>query len=117
MGRSRIIITAIAAVTALSIAAGMRERGAAQTKQSAVVLPPVILDDSLPAAVVIAKRPTLSEILDVVLHERPTAAELVGGRNPGSEFPAGSDEAYVAEILTRKTEDRSMARRIAAAIV
>src|SRR5688572_16030442 len=67
---------------------------------------------SLPGAVVVAQRPTLSEILDIILRERPTATELTGNNRPG-EFPAGSDEAHVSGILRRYTSDPGRADRIA----
>lgn len=76
-----------------------------------------VLDDTLPPAVVVAGRPTLSEILDLVLKERPTAAELASRPIRDGEFPEGSDEAYIAGILSRKTADRARVRKIASAIV
>lgn len=69
---------------------------------------------SFSPSVVVARRPTLSEILDVVLRERPTASQLAYS---GGDFPAGSDEAYVADILRRKNADKSLVHRIAAALV
>jgi soluble lytic murein transglycosylase-like protein len=76
----------------------------------------MVLADSLTPAVVVASRPTVSEILDLILRERPTAAQLAGS-NSGSGFPDGSDEAYVASILLGYTSDTSRANRIAGALV
>jgi hypothetical protein len=137
MRRTSIAAIAIAAVAALSVAMGWRERNARAELEAGSSLTAAILDDSLPAVVVMARRPTLSEIVALVLHERPTAAELARdaraanefrsgefpkgefpkGEFPKGEFPKGSDEAYVAGILARRTSDRSMVHRVAAAIV
>ncbi|MEO8193057.1 MAG: transglycosylase SLT domain-containing protein [Gemmatimonadales bacterium] len=102
------------AVVATSVVIGRRGEIIAHDTRSAA-MPPAI--DALPAAVVVARRPTLSEILDLVLRERPTAAEL-GARGSGSAgFPAGSDEAHVAKTLRRYTTDARLADRIASALV
>lgn len=74
------------------------------------------LDEALPAAVVTAKKPTLSEILDLVLHERPTAAEFTGLKVAGV-FPDGSEEAHVAGALRRYSSDRERINRISSALV
>src|SRR5688572_19717119 len=79
--------------------------------QSAFVLP-----ESLPPAVVVAQRPGLSEILDIILKERPTAAQLAGNTANGA-FPEGSDEAHIAAILSKYSRDRQRVNRIAAALV
>ena len=76
----------------------------------------VVLADSLPAAVIVAVRPTLSDILDIILKERPTAAELTGSVAYGP-FPEGSDEAHIASILSGYTDDEGRVNRIAAALV
>ncbi len=75
------------------------------------------LDEALPAAVVVAKTPGLSEILDLVLRERPTAAELTGRAVVTGDFPGGSEEAHVAHTLARYSSDRGLINRIASAIV
>ena len=64
----------------------------------------------------VATKPTLSEILDLILRERPTAADLANGKVNG-DFPKGSDEAHIASILSRYTDDRDRVNRIAAALV
>ena len=77
----------------------------------------VRLDVALPPAVVVGKKPSLSQILDMVLRERPTAAELTGRVVVAGDFPAGSEEAHVAETLARYSSDRPLVNRIASAIV
>lgn len=110
MNRFRLIIVAAVGVAFLSAAAGMRAR-AERSHRSAR---PVDMPIALVPSVVIARRPTLSEILDIVLRERPTASELAYS---GGDFPKGSDEAYVAEILSRRSRDKSLVHRIASALV
>jgi soluble lytic murein transglycosylase-like protein len=113
MRRRKGIVVAVAAVAALSVVTGMRERSRAA---DTVLAHAFVMEDSLPPAVVIAARPTLSEILDLVLRERPTAAEISssGSRNG---FPGGSDEAYVAGVLLKRTSNTALVNRIASAIV
>ena len=100
------------AVILLSTFAGISQRSArtvdrAQPARAAVVeMTPVVVE---------ARKPTLSEILDLVLHERPTAAQL--GARPNGSFPAGSDEAHVAQVLERYTKDESLVDRISSALV
>jgi len=109
MGRFRLIIFAAVAVVLLSAAIGMRARIDRDAEIPAAVLPLTIAP-----AVVVATRPTLSEILDIVLRERPTASELAYS---GGDFPSGSDEAYVAGILSRRNANKSLVHRISAALV
>ena len=104
-----------AIVIALSVVMGMRERSKAEASGVAPLRGPVATV-AFPAAVVTAKKPSLSDILDIVLRERPTAAELAG-RQSSDSFPAGSDEAYVAGVLRRYNSDRSVVNRISAALV
>jgi soluble lytic murein transglycosylase-like protein len=108
------ILMAVGGVTALSVVMGMRER--TRSGEMPGLAPPVA-DESLPPVIVTAKRPTLPEIVDLVLRERPTAAELAGSLDHTRDFPEGSDEAYVAGILSRRSDDRTLVNRIAAAIV
>ena len=104
-----------AIVIALSVVMGMRERSKAEASGVAPLAGPVATV-ALPAAVVTAKKPSLSDVLDLVLRERPTAAELAG-KHPSDSFPPGSDEAYVAGVLTRYSSDRNVINRIASALV
>jgi len=109
MGRFRLIVFAAVAVVSLSAAIGVRARIDGDAEVPAAVLPL-----SIAPAVVVATRPTLSEILDIVLRERPTASELAYS---GGDFPSGSDEAYVAGILSRRNANKSLVHRISAALV
>jgi soluble lytic murein transglycosylase-like protein len=114
MTRAKIITITVAAVTALSVVMGLRERFDGGQPSPVTRL---WLTESLPPAVVVAKRPTLSEILDLVLRERPTASELAGFRGAHGDFPEGSDEAYVAGMLSRRSKNRALVNSIAAAVV
>lgn len=94
----------------LSAAVGMRSRAERSERGAQAVELPI----SFAPSVVVAKRPSLSQILDIVLHERPTASELAYS---GGDFPMGSDEAYVAGILSRRSADKSLVHRISGALV
>ena len=96
-----------AAVAVSSVVMGLRER---MERANPAPVTMMRLTDSLPPSLVIAKRPTLSEILDLVLRERPTASELAGFRTSRGGFPEGSDEAYVAGLLLRRTGNRARTR-------
>jgi hypothetical protein len=102
-------------VVVLSVAIGVRERHrmARIEREPAIVRPAGAY--AFRPVVVIARRPTLSEILDLVLHERPTADQL--GSTVATGFPAGSDEAHVASILRRYTKDANLVNRISASLV
>ena len=66
---------------------------------------------SLPVTVVNAKPPTLADIVDMVLRERPTASELTGRAATPSGFPEGSEEAHVSQLLRKHTRDSVRANR------
>jgi soluble lytic murein transglycosylase-like protein len=104
------IIAAIAAVAVVSTAAGVAGRRAAPANPVAAAV------ISAQPVVVVARKPSLTEILDVILHERPTAAEL-GAKSAKGAFPEGSDEAHVAKVLSRYNNDESLVSRIAASLV
>ncbi len=96
---------------------------AATSKATPGVSPPVesvgvTATVSLAPSVIIARPPTLPELLDIVLKERPTAAAL-GGKVSSFDvdFPEGSEEAHVAGMLRPRAKNSSMANRVAAAIV
>ena len=103
-----------ALVAAISVVMGMRGRW-----ERAGTLPDAafVTQERLPGVIVIARRPSLSEIIGLVLRERPTAAEITGTNAMRDGFPEGSDEAHVADVLSRRTRDRMLVNRIAAAIV
>jgi hypothetical protein len=113
MARAKLIAGGALAVFAVSAVMGMRERA---EQRDAGPPPAVVSAESLPPAVVMAKRPSLTEILDLVLRERPTAAELTGAGS-STDFPEGSDEAYVAGVLSRRTSNHALVNRIASAVV
>jgi hypothetical protein len=115
MKRLRLFGSMGAIVIALSVVMGLRERGQAEASGVAPLEAPVATV-AFPAAIVTAAKPSLSDILDLVLRERPTAAEL-GGPHPSDSFPSGSDEAYVAGILRRYNSDRNVVNRISTALV
>jgi len=111
MARWRLITIAAAGVALSSVAMGMRARA----ERSTVAGPTEAATVELAPAVVFAKRPSISEILDLVLRERPSASQLAYAGS--GEFPKGSDEAYVAEILSKRNSDKSLVHRITAALV
>jgi hypothetical protein len=76
----------------------------------------MVLAETLAPAVVVAARPSISDVLDIILRERPTAEQLAGSA-AGGVFPAGSDEAHIASILSKYSRDRDRVNRIAAALV
>ena len=114
MPRRKTLTIISALVAAISVVMGMRGRSdrAERLPDAAFVSP-----ERLPGVVVLARRPSLSEIVDLVLKERPTAAELTGTNTALGEFPEGSDEAHVADALSGRTKNRMLVNRIAAAIV
>ena len=61
----------------------------------------------LPAAIVVAKAPTLNEILDLIL----------GDRSSDTRLAAESEESRIASMLLSRTSDRDRAERIASALV
>ncbi|MEO8577093.1 MAG: lytic transglycosylase domain-containing protein [Gemmatimonadales bacterium] len=102
------------AVTAVAVVTGLEARwNGSQTATNAVQ----VINASLPAAVVTAKKPTLADIVDMILQERPTAAELTGSPTTAGDFPEGSEEAHVAQLLRKHTNDGVRANRIASALV
>ena len=110
-----ILAAAIAVAAALPLARGSWGLPVPATERL-VDSRPIVLDEPLPPAVVVATKPTISDILDIILRERPTAADLANGKLDG-DFPNGSDEAHIASILARYTSDRDRVNRIAAALV
>ena len=61
----------------------------------------------LPAAIVVAKAPTLNEILDLIL----------GDRSSDTRLAAGNEESRISSMLQSRTSDRDRADRIASALV
>lgn len=110
LGVGALIVIAAAAVV------GHRNPAAVIGSEAILVRPAV----RMPAAVVLATPPTISELLDIVLGDRGpagnvTAADVV---NSGAgTVAAGSEEARIATVLLRYTSDRRRADRIATALV
>lgn len=95
----------------LAVAASACSPGAEPVTAKAAVL-----NDSHAPAIVVAKPPSISDVVALVLRERPTASEVAA---PGAKggFPEGSDEAWVASQLARYSTDKARVNRISAAIV
>lgn len=109
LAASALIVTAGAVVTGMEA----KSLNAAAERDIAPPTSPLVLAP----AVVNARKPSLADILDAVLRERPTAAELTGRSSPERGFPSGSEEAHVSDILSAYTSDSLRANRIAAALV
>jgi hypothetical protein len=114
MGLRRIAASiSITSVAAVSIFMGVNRRAEAlATRSSSLRAAPV----ELAPVVVNARRPSLAEIVDLILHERPTAAQL-GAATGAPEFPKGSEEAHVAGVLTHYSRNTTLVDEIASAIV
>ncbi len=102
-------------VTASAVATGIEATGRTAEPRTNVIAADTRL--SFAPIVVLARRPTLSDILDMVLRERPTAAELTGRSATAGGFPEGSEEAHVFGLLRGYTKDDARANQIAAALV
>jgi hypothetical protein len=71
-----------------------------------------------PPAVVIAKAPSISEILDLILGDGGTHPRFASDRGSVTgALPEGSEEARIASILRKRTPDVARANRVAAALV
>jgi len=106
------IATVIAAVAVGSTIMGMDSRfSATEAARPVVTAGPL----EFAPVIVVAKKPTLSEIVSLILHERPTAAEM--GVSTARGCPAGSEEAHVAQVLSRYSSDETLTDRIAASLV
>ncbi|MDP9177026.1 MAG: lytic transglycosylase domain-containing protein [Gemmatimonadota bacterium] len=85
--------------------------------------PPVVSARPFPVAelrvspvVVVARRPTVNEILDLILGDRGDSTVAVNAAS-GAALPAGSDEARIAALLRKRTRDPDRANRVATALV
>jgi len=113
--RTALIVGALIVIAAAAIA-GHRKSAAVAGSETMLVRPAV----RMPAAVVLATPPTISELLDIVLGDRGPASNATpaGAANPGAGIAAaGSEEARIATVLLRYTSDRRRADRIATALV
>ena len=98
----------IAGVAGIGVEARSETSGGAHGAAPAIV--PVV---SMAPAIVVARRPSLAEILDIVLDDqKPESRVLADGR-----FAPGSEEARIAGILGKYSSDQGRVNRIAAAVV
>ena len=109
------IAAGVAVIAGAAIAAGV-ERGEAITRSDRLQ-PAAAPTITLAPATVVASRPSLTDVVDMILRERPTAYELTGRATTAGGFPEGSEEAHVSQLLRKHTKDSVRANRIAAAIV
>ncbi|HKY96881.1 MAG TPA: lytic transglycosylase domain-containing protein [Gemmatimonadaceae bacterium] len=117
MSRAKLLIAVCITVAALSAFVGMRERAAVRAATMATPVDFHRLEVRARPVVVMATTPSIDEIVDLILRDRPTAAELATKPPAIAGFPEGSDEAFVAGLLGRKSSDTDLIHRVAAAIV
>lgn len=82
---------------------------------SARALPPAEL--RVAPVVVVAGRPTVTEILDLILGDRGDSRTVAVNAASGATLPAGSEEARIAALLRKRTPDPDRANRVATALV
>lgn len=70
----------------------------------------------LSPAVVVARRPTITEILDLILGDAGDR-KVASSAATGAALPSGSEEARIAALLRQRTPDATRANRVAAALV
>jgi len=119
MGRARLALkfTALFVIAGIAAGAAYGISGESTAQISgAVAVAPVAFVASAPLApaVVVARKPTIAEIVDMVLGDRSSgvATRLIDGK-----FPAGSEEGRIASVLGKYTSDADRANRIASALV
>jgi len=84
----------------------------------AATLPALAGEFRFAPAVVVATKPTLSEILDLILGEGGDRRTLAANaRSTDGALPEGSEEARIAALLRERTPDPERASRVAAALV
>jgi soluble lytic murein transglycosylase-like protein len=71
----------------------------------------------LAPALVLAKRPSISEILDLILGDGGDRRLASSASATSGALPGGSEEAKIAAILRERTSDANRANRVAAALV
>jgi soluble lytic murein transglycosylase-like protein len=98
----------IAGIAGIGVEAKSETNEAA--RKPATTVAPVV---SMAPAVVVARRPSLAEILDLVLDDRKAESPLLAN----GQFAPGSDEARIAGILSKYSSDKNRVNRIAAAVV
>jgi Transglycosylase SLT domain len=110
----RMNLKSIGLGTALMAAGGsMAAAGASSLRGAPPVAKAIPLSTStevrLPGAVVVARKPTISEIVDIILSDSPPGARVATN--------GGTEEDRVASMLRVRTADRNLANRIASALV
>jgi len=98
-------------LTAAAVAAGVYRGLASRTPSAASV--GFASAQALSPAVVVAHKPTIAEIVDLVLGEPSREPAIL--RN--GKFAPGTDEARIAGVLRKYTSDNDRANRIASALV
>jgi len=98
-------------VVAVAIVAGHSGFDARSAPATQGIVAPI----RMPASVVRATPPSVSELLDIILGDRGSGSYLAGGK--GVSLPPGSEEERVASVLRRYTKDTRRANRIATALV
>lgn len=106
-GAPFLIFGAIAAAAGVGIRRGMDSR-----MPSAATIA-FVSSQAVAPAVVVAQKPTLAEIVDLVLGEPSSEPAVLQNGN----FAPGTDEARIAGLLHKYTSDNDRANRIAAALV
>jgi len=109
----------VIAGVASAIAGGMFVAQAGSTSDKVATSQPLAAAElRFPAIVVVATRPTISEIVDLILGDGITRPALASNRtaNTGA-FPEGSEEARIASLLLKRTPDVGRVNRVAAALV
>lgn len=112
-------LRSIAVAGALSAVAGGMVVAHAGSKSGARPAAPQLAaaEVRFPAVVVVARRPTVSEILDLILGEGGNRATLAADKGSIGGAPQGSEEAAIASLLRKRTPDAARANRVAAALV
>ena len=108
-----IAITGALSAVAIGMAVG-HEAKAIRPATAASPIPAVEL--RLSPAVVLAKRPSISEILDLILGDGGDRRLVSGSSVTGLTLREGSEEAKIAAILRERTSDAERANRVAAAL-
>src|SRR5688572_2065434 len=101
-----------------AVAGGMvlgRAGGAPSPGTSAQPLPAAELRVS--PVVVLAKRPSVNEILDLILGDRCGSNTVAVNAPPVASLPAGGEDALIAALLSKRTRDLERANRVAIALV
>ena len=85
---------------------------------------PAVVASATPAAemrfapaLVIARRPSITEILDLILGDGGGPGQTPSASATSGALPEGSEEAKIAAILRERTSDSERANRVAAALV